>query len=144
MKMVEIKKKHIDWLRDSFVENAKDFSIGGNLPLPEATTKLLNSPQKILPIVDEFKKVVGIVTRSDIARSVIDISQNILNPKEQVSKVANKNFVGVKKADTISDLMYKFLVNEKIENVIVTDNEGKLFGIVNRTKFVSEMRELIK
>ena len=143
MKMVDIRKREINWLRDSFDRKTK-LTIDANDSLTKGVDTLLDNPYKILAVTDADFKVSSIVSRTDITKSVVDMAQNKLSPSNaKINAVANHNFIRVSVDDNIGQLIDKILRND-LDHIIVTQQDGKLAGIVDRKKLVVELEEYTK
>lgn len=143
MKMEDIRKREINWLRDSFDRKTK-LTIDSKDSLTIGVDTLLNNPYKILAVTDADSKVSSIVSRTDITKSVVDMAQKKLNPDTaKINEVANHNFIKVSVNDNIGQLIDKIIRND-LDHIIVTQQDGKLAGIVDRGKLVEELKEYTK
>jgi CBS domain-containing protein len=141
MKMEEMKQKKIRWLRESFEENTEPFILDANTLITEAAEKLLENRYRILAVIEQGK-VVGVLTRTDITRSVAKLDHIPLTAQTNVRVVANQNFVRVLDDDNIGRLI-DTLVEKKLDHIIICDNNDRLVGIVSRRKLGIEIEKLI-
>ena len=140
MKMGDIRKRKINWLQDSF-DRKTALTIDLNESLTKGVDTLLNNPYKILAVTDQ-NKVSSIVSRTDITKSVVDIAQKKLDPNTaKINDVSNHSFLRVSDDDNIGQLIDKILDND-LDHLIVTQQDGKLAGIVDRKKLVVELEKL--
>ena len=92
-------------------------------------------------VVNAQKNLVGIVTGSDIANKV---QLMVIDPsKKTVGEVANLNVVKAKLSDTVDSVVSQFSTSS-VPFIVVTDNEGKPQGIIDRLKFAMEVRTLLE
>ena len=138
--MGDIRKRKINWLQDSF-DRKTALTIDLNESLTKGVDTLLNNPYKILAVTDQ-NKVSSIVSRTDITKSVVDIAQKKLDPNTaKINDVSNHSFLRVSDDDNIGQLIDKILDND-LDHLIVTQQDGKLAGIVDRKKLVVELEKL--
>ncbi|MDO4427646.1 MAG: IMP dehydrogenase [Moraxella sp.] len=81
-----------------------------------------------VPVVDENKQVVGIVTHRDV-RFIDNLSQpvaNVMTPKEKL--------ITVKEGESTENIK-RLLHEHRIEKVIVTDDDGRLKGLITVNDF---------
>lgn len=98
----------------------------------EAFEILLKYKISCLPVVDNDKKVIGIITTTDIGYNLI-IDKYTLDTR--VSDVMTKNVVTVSPEDSIVEAIKKMDMfgngQEIINQLPVTDEEKKLVGIIS-------------
>lgn len=92
-------------------------------------------------VVDAKQNLVGIVTGSDIVNAV---QMRMANLNEQkVSEVANPKVVKAKLSDTVDSVVSQFSTSS-VPFIVVTDDDGKPQGIIDRQKFAREVRKLLE
>ena len=140
MKMSDIKAQPISWLRKS-IDSDPSFCVEAGTPVTKAADELLKTPRHIIAVVKDGV-VQAIATRTDIIKSVVSLAKIKLEPNTPIIDVANvKNLIKITKDDTVGKLLTTILDN-KFENLLVVDKDGKFFGIANRLKLASELEEL--
>ena len=137
MRLEDLKAKKIVDLLDRIIDKAPIAKI--DAPLSEASLSISQTPYKMVVGVDNNQNVVGVLTGSDIARTV---QQRSVNPTDPTSTVINRNYVGVDVSDTISELVSKLSMSP-VRSVVVTD-KGKYVGIIDREKLADRVKELLR
>jgi acetoin utilization protein AcuB len=112
----------LDWMTKEVVTVSRDDSI-------ENLTSIMNS-KKInhLPVVAD-KKLVGIITRSDIRQALTSIKFD--KTKSRVNDFMTREVLTVKEYDTLEDVLL-LIYDKKIGALPVTDNDNNLIGIITR------------
>jgi len=137
MKLEDLKAKKISDLCDLLVDKAPIAKI--DTSLSKTSLSITESPYKMVVGVDDSHNVIGVLTGTDIARTV---QQRSVNPADPTSTVINKDYVGVDVSDTISDLVLR-LSMRPVRSVVVTD-KGKYVGIIDRQKLAKKVEELLR
>jgi CBS domain-containing protein len=111
----------------------------------EAREVLLKHHVGRLPVLDNSKKPVGIITEKDFVRAIYKLGGKTID-KILVKDFMSKNLITVKKTDTIYDCA-NLMRAHKISSILVLDN-GNLAGIVTKTDlasvFLTQSAELLK
>lgn len=112
----------LDWMTKEVVTVSRNDSI-------ENLTSIMNS-KKInhLPVVAD-KKLVGIITRSDIRQALTSIKFD--KTKSRVNDFMTREVLTVKEYDTLEDVLL-LIYDKKIGALPVTDNDNNLIGIITR------------
>jgi CBS domain-containing protein len=105
-----------------------------NMTFLEAREVLLKHHVGRLPVLDNNKKPVGIITEKDFVRAIYKIGNKTID-KILVKDFMSKNLITIKKTDTIYDCA-NLMQSHRISSVIVVDN-GNLSGIVTKTDLAS-------
>ena len=111
----------------------------------EAREVLLKHHVGRLPVLDNNKKPVGIITEKDFVRAIYKVGAKTID-KILVKDFMSKNLITIKRTDTIYDCA-NLMRTHKISSILVVDN-GKLSGIVTKTDlasvFLTQSVELLK
>lgn len=137
MRLEDLKTKKISDLRGLLVDEAP--LVKADTPLSQAASSITKSVSRMAVGVDDKDNVVGVLTGSDVARTV---QQRSINPTDLTSTVINRDYVGVDVADTISELVRKLNVTP-VRAVVVTD-KGRYVGIIDRQKLADRVEELLR
>jgi predicted transcriptional regulator len=137
MRLEDLKTKKISDLRGLLVDEAP--LVKADTPLSQAASSITKSVSRMAVGVDDKDNVVGVLTGSDVARTV---QQRSINPTDLTSTVINRDYVGVDVADTISELVRKLSVTP-VRAVVVTD-KGRYVGIIDRQKLADRVEELLR
>jgi CBS domain-containing protein len=108
-------------------------------PLTEAVDLMLTKGLKRLPVVDKSGRLVGMLSRLDIFKTVMRESPDWEAFRAQEIEVKNLRIVGdILRRDTLTvlpettiDNVIKIIDGNDIQRVAVVDNEGKLLGIIS-------------
>jgi len=91
-------------------------------------------------VVDDNNSLVGVVTGSDIVDRAL---LKAIDPKVgTVSQVANPNPVKAKLSDTVDSVVSLFSTTS-VPFIVITDDDGKPQGIIDRQKFARVVRDLL-
>jgi acetoin utilization protein AcuB len=103
-----------------------------------------------LPVLDEENRIVGLVSQRDLFRASISSVLGFDRSKEHewmgkihVRDIMTKKVVMVSAEAGVSDAVDKF-VSDKIGCLPVTDQEGKLVGLLTETDCLRCFRDLLK
>ena len=86
------------------------------------------------PVVDENRRVVGIITAIDVAGK---------SKKDLIEKVMNKNVLTTRPNNLVTHLS-RLLIWESFELIPVTDDEQYLLGVVSRQDILNSFQQLQK
>jgi len=102
--------------------------------LHDAALKMREANCGSLPVVDENKKVLGIVTDRDICLS---LTQNVSTPiqNRKIGEIMTTNVKTIHSDEEITSA-YRQMRENRIERLPVTDANGKLEGIVSLNKLI--------
>jgi CBS domain-containing protein len=117
---------------DQVIKNS--ITVPQTMTLLEAREVLLRHKVGRLPVLDNNKRPVGIITEKDFVRAIYKISGKSID-KVLVRDVMSKNLITVKKTGTIYECA-KLMRNNKISSILVLDGT-KLAGIVTKTDLAS-------
>lgn len=122
-------------------------TINMDVTLLEAKEIMENENVRHLPVIDEDKKLVGLITEKDILMNISPRLGTISEKKEdrdtlgkKVHRIMSRNPITVKFDDDIKDAA-KILQSKKFSGVPVVDDKGALIGIVtviDILKYVAE------
>jgi acetoin utilization protein AcuB len=119
-------------------------TIGPDAGVLEARGKMEENGIRHLPVVDEYNKVVGIITDRDIRSalpSVFSTCREDLKEIQQISAlkvgdVMNKKVITISPMDTLEDAL--LLMHKSNKGALpVVDRDGKLKGIISRRDLIS-------
>lgn len=118
---------------DQVIRNS--VTITNDMSLLEAREFLLRHRVGRLPILDNNKKPVGIITEKDFVRAIYNIGGKSIE-KVLVKDVMSKSLITVTRNDTIYKCA-KLMQNHKISSILVLEKNGGLAGIVTKTDIAS-------
>lgn len=118
---------------DQVIRNS--VTITNDTSLLEAREFLLRHKVGRLPILDNNKKPVGIITEKDFVRAIYKIGGKSIE-KVLVKDVMSKNLITVTRNDTIYKCA-KLMQNHKISSILILEENGILAGIVTKTDIAS-------
>ena len=119
-------------------------TIGPDAGVLEARGKMEENGIRHLPVVDEYNKVVGIITDRDVRSalpSVFSTCREDLKEIQQISAlkvgdVMNKKVITISPMDTLEDAL--LLMHKSNKGALpVVDRDGKLKGIISRRDLIS-------
>jgi acetoin utilization protein AcuB len=119
-------------------------TIGPDAGVLEARSKMEENGIRHLPVVDEYDKVIGIITDRDVRSalpSVFSTCREDLKEIQQISAlkvgdVMNKKVMTISPMDTLADALLLMHKNNK-GALPVVDRDGKLQGIISRRDLIS-------
>ncbi|MFN3655043.1 MAG: CBS domain-containing protein [Candidatus Nitrosotenuis sp.] len=117
---------------DQVIKNS--ITVNQNATFLEAREVLLKHQVGRLPVLDNNKKPIGIITEKDFVRAIYRLGGKSID-KVLVKDFMSKNLITVKRSSTIYDCA-KLMHMHKISSVLVLDN-NKLAGIVTKTDLAS-------
>ena len=103
-------------------------TVGADLSCRDALKMFLSRPVAALPVVDENRKLLGIITKTDLMTPA--------NVVKQISDVYTQNVVTVQEGHTISRVI-RMLQSKRVRAIPVIDRQGRLVGIVGRTEILT-------
>lgn len=103
--------------------------------LLEAREFLLRHKVGRLPILDNNKKPVGIITEKDFVRAIYKLGGKSIE-KVPVKDVMSKKLITITKNDTVYKCA-KLMQVHKISSILVLEEDGILAGIVTKTDIAS-------
>lgn len=117
---------------DQVIRNA--ITVTQNMSLLEAREILLKHKVGRMPVLDDKKRPVGIITEKDFVRAIYKLGG------KQVSKILvrdfmSKNLITVTKDNTVYDCA-KLMQSHKISSILVLD-KNNLAGIITKTDLAS-------
>ena len=126
---MKLKNSNLDQVIRNSVAISQDTS------LLEAREFLLRHKVGRLPILDNNKKPVGMITEKDFVRAIYKIGGKSIE-KVLVNDVMSKNLITVTRNDTIYRCA-KLMQNHRISSILVLEENGILVGIVTKTDIAS-------
>ena len=117
---------------DQVIRNS--LTISQNTRLLEAREFLLRYKVGRLPVLDNNKKPVGIITEKDFVRAIYQLSEKSIE-KTLVKDFMSKKLITVTRNDTIYQCA-KLMQNNKISSILILEDDGSLAGIVTKTHLV--------
>lgn len=114
------------------MKNYKSILLKPTSTIKEALKIIDNGGVQIALVIDEDEKLIGILTDGDIRRGLL----NNLSLNDRIETIISKNPVVCKIEDT-KEMILDIAVANKIYQIPILDNEGKLVG-------VEEVDELLK
>jgi len=118
-------------------------TIGPDAGVLEARGKMAENGIRHLPVVDEYNKVIGIISDRDIRSalpSVFSTCREDVKEIQQISAlkvedVMNKEVITISPMDTLQDAL--LLMHKSNKGALpVVDSEGKLKGIISRRDLI--------
>ena len=110
-------------VRDAMTNDVKVLNIGQTVT--DARCRIEESPHSAYPLVDDERRCVGIVSRSDLLGR--DASTNT-----PLADIASTDVVTVAANDTLLTALER-IVDEEVEHLPVTDPDDHLVGMCTRT-----------
>ncbi|MBI3599297.1 MAG: CBS domain-containing protein [Nitrospinae bacterium] len=111
---------------------------GTKAKVSDITIALISGEVSGLPVVDNEKRVVGIITEFDIIRAVKQ-GKDLKNVTAE--DIMTKNPITVNEDTPVSDII-NILETKHIIRVPVVDKDGKLVGIVSRRDILKGVTEI--
>jgi acetoin utilization protein AcuB len=123
----------LDWMTKEVVTVSREDSI-------ENLTNIMNS-KKInhLPVVAD-KKIVGIITRSDVRQALTSIK--FIKTKSKVNDFMTREAITVKEYDTLEDVLL-LIYDKKVGALPVIDEDNNLIGIITRHDILKAFIKII-
>ncbi|MDN5379091.1 diguanylate cyclase [Thermodesulfobacterium sp.] len=118
-----------------FIKNKSLYYLNPNRTLQEALSLMVEKNIGAVPIVDENKKPVGILTEKDFIFKL-----ELSNLSEKIGNVALKEVYTASKSDPISQLKLKFK-NLKVNHLVIVDEEGRAVGIISTRDLLGMAKE---
>jgi CBS domain-containing protein len=112
----------------------KPITVTQNMTFLEAREVLLKHHVGRLPVLDDTKKPVGIITEKDFVRAIYRLGGKTVD-KILVRDFMSKNLITIKRTDTIYDCA-NLMRTHKISSILVLDNDN-LAGIITKTDLAS-------
>ncbi|MGD0283602.1 MAG: CBS domain-containing protein [Dissulfurispiraceae bacterium] len=118
-------------------------TIGTDAGILEARGKMEENGIRHLPVLDEYNKVVGIITDRDVRSAMPSVFSTCReDPKEierisalKVGDVMNKDVITISPMDTLQDALL-LMHSSKKGALPVVDSDGKLTGIISRRDLI--------
>jgi len=117
---------------DHVIKNS--ITVNQNMTFLEAREVLLKHRVGRLPVLDNNKRPVGIITEKDFVRAIYKLGGKSVD-KILAKDFMSKNLITVKRTDTVYDCA-NLMRSHKISSILVLD-DGKLTGIVTKTDLAS-------
>jgi len=154
--LADFGKEHVDHLLDSFsLRTAQEImtrpviTIQEDTPLTEAVDVMLKHHLKRLPVVDSSNRLVGILARVDILRTITHEAPDWKAIRERNVVVHNARFVrDIMRRDTQTVLpdtpieeVIKVIGNNDIQRVAVVDAKGKFLGLISDRELLGKFSD---
>lgn len=111
--------------RDVMTPNPK--TVMETASLEEVARVMKESDTGVVPVCDNSKKVIGLVTDRDIVVRVIAEGKNVT--QERVSTVMTKSVRTVREDDPV-DTVFNIMSNEQVRRVPVVNERDEIVGII--------------
>ena len=115
---------------------SKPFVVKPNITISDCLRSMVNVHYRRLPVVDG-KKLVGIVTSTDVLNFLTENNFSDNNIRQEVHTITTKNPVKVGKSLDISEAVKKMVLHD-VGGLIVSDND-KLEGIITERDIIEEI-----
>ncbi len=126
-------------------------------PVSEAVRMLLNRDYRALPVVDDQGRLVGIVTNRDLVErgglsARVELLAALGSPalerelassgarEKNVAEVMTREVVSARPSDRL-DQAARLMVERRVKRLPVTDDQGRLVGILSRVDVLRTMGE---
>lgn len=143
----EIKSLKASPLRVKDVMTSPVITAKENETLGLATSRMVKSGLKRLPVVDEDGKLVGVLSRLDILRQVANVNYETPAPHitsgavRTVSDIMSSEIPMVNQDDDLSLIIEKFSQTNS-HRLIVVDADGKAIGLLSDSDIVARVQPL--
>lgn len=120
-------------------------SVADHETLGIATSRMVKSGLKRLPVVDKNEKLVGVISRLDILRQVANTTFEIPAPQlptgavRIVADIMSTEIPMVNQDDDLSTTIEKFAKTES-HRLIVVDADGKAIGLISDSDVVARVQ----
>lgn len=104
--------------------NRRNYIINENSTIEDAIKKIELNSQHSVFIVNEYQKLIGIVTDGDIRRAFLAGSEL----STSITKIMNKNFISASQIHKPNEI-YELMNNNKLSQIPVVDSSFKLLDI---------------
>ena len=130
MKCAEIMSKNLEWL------NEKD-------TVQQAAAVMADAGVGFLPICDKWKKVVGVVTDRDLTTR--GLAKRVVPDKTTAALLMSSPAITILETADVREAE-QLMVNERKSRLVVTDEEGKVVGIISLAALIEQApgRESLK
>ncbi|MBP2201681.1 CBS domain-containing protein [Methanococcus voltae] len=110
----------------------------------DAFENMLKNKVSCLPIVNDDKVLMGIITTTDVGYNLI---KDVYTLETTLEEVMTKDVISVKPSETIKQALQKMDINgtasEIINQLPVVDDDGKLIGIISDGDIIRYISKLI-
>ncbi|WP_299292093.1 CBS domain-containing protein [Nitrosopumilus sp.] len=145
MKLEKFEKNKVGKMLEYIIEKGSDkFTAPYNIKIKDAG-KHMDNDYGILALTDPSKKVVQVISESDI-RDLL--SKGIsLDPTEEFEKTLKSVAARVKYTPITTDSTIKeaidFVVENKVQNLVVVDENSNFYGVINKDNLVKAIDEIV-
>jgi acetoin utilization protein AcuB len=118
-------------------------TIGPDASILEARGKMAENGIRHLPVVDEYNKVVGIISDRDIRSALPSVFSTCREDTKEIQQISalkvwdvmNKKVITISPMDTLQDAL--LLMHKSHKGALpVVDRDGKLKGIISRRDLI--------
>jgi predicted transcriptional regulator len=133
-------KKSVKAMHVEDVMTAQVFSVSPTMTLREVGVLFLGKRISGAPVVDQNGIVISVISQSDLIQFMA--LDGIAKPVNfYLSKLPKfTEVVGVRRTDTFKEVFKKFLTNP-VRRIIVTDDTGRLQGLVSKSNLIKAFIE---
>lgn len=114
-------------------------TIGPNAPLLEALLVMLSQNVRSLPVVDEERRPVGLLTHVELMQSLARLELRGIE-RARVLDVMAREFTTVSEYERVSVIAQQFR-NERCQCALVVNRAGQLVGTLDESDFVRAVVE---
>lgn len=122
--------------RDVMTPNPK--TVMETASLEEVARVMKESDTGIVPVCDNSKKVIGLVTDRDIVVRVIAEGKNVT--QEKVSSVMTKSVTTVREDDSV-DKVFNLMSDEQVRRIPVVNERDEIVGIIAQADLATKVNK---
>lgn len=115
------------------------YEVKENTDIQEVAKKLQKNPGHMVIVVDDNKYPKGLVTQTDLVKTLGEGSS--LGPSSKVEEFMNENYIKISNKETVNAALY-LMNTQQINKLIVLDN-GKFAGVLHKLDIIREAQELL-
>jgi len=108
----------------------------------DASKLMLDNKYDLVAIVDSNGKVSQVVSKSDITHLLSN--QITLDPQKLLQDIATRlTYTPIHNTDSTKKLL-DMVIQNKIDNTVIVDTDGKYYGIINKNTLRSAIDEIVE